>query len=287
MGQLELTIGALQVSKTGVDTGYTIQASVDGLDAPDYRESTYDKPGEDGAVLSSLFYSSRVLSFPGQITRSTAIAYETLRQALVAACAIARDSSNRPTPTVLTITTPGGSTYVCNAYPRKPVLPVENNSTGSFLLNFIVPDGLLYSSSAVLSGSITRPIGGGFTVPFTTPFTLAASSGGSVTLNNPGNTPSYPVITLTGPLTSPFLANSATGTFMQLNYTIAAGNTVVIDMANKTVMLNGNSSILGVKTSDSDWWPIKPGSNTISLSTSSSSDTGNAQLQYYPAYLGL
>lgn len=281
-----LTIGSLAVMSEGVDTGYIVVSTVEGLDAPEYREDTYDKPGEDGIVLSSLLYGARVVTFPGELIATDAATYETRRRALVAACAIQRDDDGQPTPTVVSLTTQAGNSYFFRGYPRRPVLPNEWGTTGKFNLNFVVPDGLLYENDQLLFGPITPPSGGGVLVPADVPASLAGTTGGAETVTNPGNTTSKPVLTLYGPLTNPYVSNTGTGTYMQLNYTIAGGNYVVIDMANKTIMLNGNSSILSVKESGSDWFGIVPGSNSISLSTSSSSDTGNLQGSFYAAHLG-
>jgi hypothetical protein len=50
-----------------------------------------------------------------------------------------------------------------------------------------------------------------------------------------------------------------------------AGDVVVIDMANRTVKLNG-SSIMGNKTSDSTWWGLQPGNNPVVLNSDSAGD---------------
>jgi hypothetical protein len=285
---ISLTIGSLQLMQDGTDTGYTVEMPIEGLDAAEYRESLYDKPGEDGAVLSSLFYGPRIISLPGHINATqTAAQYETKRRALATACAVRRDVNGQPLATRLSLTTRGGSSYFVDVFPRKPKFDYEYATTGNFQLHFVAPISVIYGSAQVSSGAISRPTGGGFTLPFILPVTSSATTGGSVTVANSGNTTSAPILTLTGPLTNPYVSNSATGEFVQLNYTIPGGSFVVIDMANKTVMLNGNSTILSVRTTDSSWWGVLPGSNSISLSTSSTSDTGNAVVTFYNAWSGI
>lgn len=281
-----LTVGSLQLMGTGV-TAYTVQTPIQGLDAPDYRTNTYDKPGEDGAVMSSLFYGGRTITLQGTITGQASTDYETNRAALASACAVQRDANGVPIPIVIAFTTLAGNSYFCNAYPNKPLFDYEYATYGHFQVSFYVPSGVLYGAAQINSGSITVPTGGGFILPVVLPIVSSGTVGGAVTLSNPGNVASYPILTLTGPLTNPYISNSATSLFVQLTYSLASGNTVTVDMANKTIMLNGSSSILSVKTTDSNWWNLPPNtSSTINLSTSSSSDTGTVVVTFYPAYIG-
>ena len=272
----------------GTDTGYTVELPIQGFDAPDYRETMYDKPGEDGSVLSSLFYGSRTITLTGHINaQATAAQYEALRRALASACAVQRDVNGQPKSSVINVTTRGGSSYFLNVFPRKPTFDYEYATTSNFLLHFVSADSVIYGAGQISSGSIMRPTGGGFILPFILPVASATTTGGSVTVANSGNSTALPIVTLTGPLTNPYVQNSATGTFVQLNYTIPGGSFVMIDMANKTVMLNGNSTILSTRTTDSDWWGILPGTNSISLSTGSTSNTGNVVVSFYNAYSGV
>jgi hypothetical protein len=218
------------------------------------------------------------------MSAATAAAYEQLRRNLGAACAVQRDSDGQPVPVVVNFTTRGGSEYFFNAYARKPVFDYEHATTGDFLLSFVVPDGLIYGADLVSSGAITRPSGGGFHLPTVVPISSSATTGGSVILTNPGTADAFPIITLTGPLTDPYISLSATGEFMQLNYDILGGDVITIDMANHTILLNGSLSLVSAKVSGSSWWSIPAGTTSISLSTSNTSDTGNAQVSFYPVF---
>lgn len=282
---LSFSIGSLQVLGTGV-TGYIVQRPIKGLDAPTYRQTSYDKPGEHGSVVTSLLYGGRVITLQGVIEGADAATYEANRRALQAACGIQTDSSGNPLPITLSWTTLGGSSYFAYGYPGQLLSDYEYATQSQFQISFTVADGAVYGAAQVQSGLITPPTGGGFSLPVSLPITAAATTGGSVTLNNPGNRTAYPILTLTGPLTNPLVNNSASGTYLLLNYTVPAGSVVTVDMTNKTIMLNGTQSILSTKTSDSSWWGIPPGSTSISVTTASSSDTGSAQVSFYPPYLG-
>ena len=283
---LNLYIGSLKVHDSVNATDLWLQTPITGFDSPDNRMTHYDKPGEDGAVVSAMYYSSRHVTLHGYIKGATPIIYEANRVAFIKACAQAKDASGYPTPTTITFTTLAGNTYYFNAYIKKPVMDYSQINSGKYMVDMVAADPYIYSSAARTT-TISRAIGGGAIVPFVVPVILAASSGGSSTLVNGGNGTSFPILKLTGPLTNPYVANTTVNKFVQLNYTITSSNYVLIDMAQKTIMLNGVTSVLSTKTSDSNWWALVSGNNNIQLSTGTSADTGNLTINYNDAYLGV
>lgn len=67
-----------------------------------------------------------------------------------------------------------------------------------------------------------------------------------------GDVDTYPVITITGPITNPVIENETTGEALRLEYEISAGDAVTIDCryGYKSVTLNGGARL--VLTDDSD-----------------------------------
>ena len=74
----------------------------------------------------------------------------------------------------------------------------------------------------------------------------------------------YPVWTVTGPALNPQLSVLTTNTTTTYAGTVAVGQTLVIDMFNKTATLNGTSVIGNVA---GDWANFKPGNNRVIYST--------------------
>jgi hypothetical protein len=74
----------------------------------------------------------------------------------------------------------------------------------------------------------------------------------------------YPIWEVTGPATNPELANLTTNTTLYYSGNIANGQKLVIDMNNKTAMLNGSSVIKNVS---GDWVYLASGNNKISYTT--------------------
>lgn len=281
----EFTLGSLQLLGTGI-TDYILQTPIEGLDAPDYRLNYYDKPGEDGGVVSSAFYGSRMVSLNGIVRGGSPQGFENARHALVAACAINKDSTGFPELTRLTFKTLAGNSYFIDAIVRRPIIAFDQVGYSKFLITAQASDPAIYGATVQSSGTIVRASGSGFIWPFIWPFTWGTSTGGSATLNNQGNMPTYPIITIRGSATNPFIYNTTLGRYMQLNYILGTNDVLVIDMKEKTITLNGVTSLLIYKTSGAEWWWLEPGNDVISYSTGSSSDTGTVEITWYNAYLG-
>lgn len=283
------TLGTLQIHSNTGAVDFWLQDPVEGLESPEYRTTDYDRAGEDGATISSQLYGGRSIMLRGVIKGASPSIYETNRRLFGQACAITRDSEGLPAPIRLTFTTLAGSTYYVDAYLKdRPVFASENIKSCHYLLKLVTADSFVRSNTATVSSTIVRPSGGGFILPVILPITSSAQTGGSGIVNNGGTVDVYPTLTLVGPLTNPYISNSTTGgPVMQLNYTIASGSSVVIDMKEKTIVLNGSSSLLSTRTDGSTWWALQPGNNTIAFSTGSTSDTGTLQLSFNAGFIGI
>lgn len=276
-------IDDFQIHTNTGDIGYWIQAPIDGLDSPEYRTTTYDRPGEHGANLTSLLYGGRLITLRGVIKGASPAQHETRRYDFSTALAISHDTYARPIAKVLKFTTVGGSTYRTNVYMRTaPRFDYDDIMHTRFLINLIATDPVIYTETQSTSGAILRPSGGGFVLPVTFPITSTAAVGGRATLNNAGNVPVYPeYIELTGPLTNPFIANASDDNrYIQLNYTIGSGDVVTIYPADHAIVLNGSSNLLSSRVAGSSWWKLQEGNNSIIFSTGSTSDTGTMELVY-------
>lgn len=74
----------------------------------------------------------------------------------------------------------------------------------------------------------------------------------------------YPVWTVTGPAINPQLSILTTNTTLNYTGTVTAGQTLIIDMFNKTATLNGSSVI---KNISGDWIYFNPGNNRVTYTT--------------------
>lgn len=278
----------LQIHSNTGAVQFFLQTPIQGLDFADVRFQSYDKPGEDGGQVSSLYYSGRSVILTGLFQGSSAAQYEANRKLLVQALAVRRDNTGIPQAIRCSFTTVGGSQLFFDGYlSKKPVFDWDQIKWGKFLIQLYVPSPVLLSGSLQTSSALSVASSGGTVLPWTLPVTLGASTGGSLNVLNNGNGTALPIMRLTGLLTNPQVINNSSGLSMKLNYTVPNGNYVDVDMANKVILLNGTSPILSTKADGSDWWGLDPGTTLIRLLTDSSADSGNVQLFYYHSYAGV
>lgn len=119
--------------------------------------------------------------------------------------------------------------------------------------------------------------GGGFSIPLTIPVTLTASSGGTLQVTNSGDFYAYPILRVYGPITNPNVINSTLGQRLVFSGSIASGDYWEIDLFNKTVKLNGLTSIRALTVASSDWF--KCGFGTTDLQLSGTNYTSTTKLR--------
>jgi hypothetical protein len=120
--------------------------------------------------------------------------------------------------------------------------------------------------------------GTGFTPPFAVPFTLGASSSGSVAVINAGNAPAPWTARLDGPLTNPTITYVEIGRRLAFQANggldLASGDYLELSTTGRSALLAGVSDRRTQLTIDSDWWELGPGSATFRLDA----DAGNGLL---------
>jgi hypothetical protein len=130
---------------------------------------------------------------------------------------------------------------------------VQTASTGLPIFN----NGLDWSTG----GGLNWSTGGGLNWGST-------ASSGSFTMANTGTAVSWPVFTLTGPLTLPTITSTA-GQMISYGASLGASDSLVIstDPANRYVQLNGSDRF--TLLTSAQWFPILPGSSvTVALGAS-------------------
>lgn len=287
----KLVVDTLTLRDLTAGTGLVYSVTgVQGLEAPEYRVGSYDRPGEDGSRVTTAFYSARLVTLNGdmQAPDGSVVTQETARQALAYAFRIQRDKYNYPTPTVVQVTTLDGGTYTLSGVVKSFKNELKYPTYSSWIAQLVCPDPAVYGTSLQTTGQIGIQVGGGAAFPLVFPITFAAGTGGTALLALSGNMNSWPLIYLRGALTNPRVYSVETGGLVQLAYsTTNATDVIVVDMANKTVMLNGATNLQPYLSTDSTWFSVLPQTNTFLFSTSSAGDTGTVEVVAYPAFLGV
>lgn len=157
----------------------------------------------------------------------------------------------------------------------------DTEKTWTYSLEVICPDPFKYGTS-LKSLTLDLPSSSGglrFPIRFPIQFTGTTVSGDGLAVNG-GNFPTVPLVRLDGPLTNPVITSLTVSRSVTYHDTIAAGEFVLIDMANWSALLMGTSSRSGKLTGSA--WAIQPGSNTISFRASAGS--GEALFQFRDCY---
>ncbi len=266
--------------------GYVVN-SHDGFDSPDVRLSSYNRPGEHGSVVTNQLYGGRTISLQGRIAAPTTTLYQQRRRDLQNALRIVKDSNAVSQPILLKFQTTDDLLLQTYIYAAKKLQFKERSPIFSeFYLELFAADYNFYDQSAQVV-TVSPPTGGGAVYPVIYPITYAAKTGGSVTVNNAGDSNSFPVITFNGVLTSPYISNSTTGETFGVSVSLATGDTLVCDMQNKTMLLNSTTNALQYFVSTNTWLSLVPENNIITLGSGLSSDTGNVSITFRSAYIGV
>ena len=166
-------------------------------------------------------------------------------------------------------------------------MEIEETFSSRLFLDLYSPKFILESQGTTI---VTIDIigGGGVTYPVIYPVIYGAESGSIGNVNNLGNARAFPLIYIVGPITNPIIQNTTTGKFMRLNLTLTAAEQIIIDTypSARTILKNGNQSMISSKSDNSTFWWLNPGVNVITLRSGISSDTGQAQIVWRDSYLG-
>lgn len=278
-------IDTLQVHSSTQRIGFSIAPNAQGDEMPSIRLSSYDKPGEFGSFVSNQLYGSRLITIEVLVYADDLVTFDVRRRALQSAVQIIKDENSVPIPKLLKFTTDAGLAMQVYGYCTKVKPLIKRNMFCRYAIEFTCP-GFVLESQTLKTATLTAPVGGGAVYPVVYPVIYAPSSGGVVTITNNGDAKAYVLITATGILTNPVINNVTVGRRMALDTTIGASDSVVIAMADKTILKNTNISIISKKTIGSRWFWLDPGVNIFRLTTDDSDDDGQVQVAYRDSYIG-
>ena len=269
----------------GTGSPYQIM-SVDGLEAlPGIRNQDDNRGYADGMFSGRDFLSGRsvtmLIQILGNSTGSAQANYNTLQRALL-------PQAQGTTPLYFLMSN-AVTEQVLNARVRALTATVDPNYTYGYILaqaTFFCPDPRYYdSNSQTASLAYTPPTGRTYNRIYDLVY-----GGGSAqittTITNNGWTDTYPLITLNGPIINPVLGNQTEGFELDFNVSLTDTDTLVVDLYNKLITLNGNPARNLLTTGQ--WFSAQPGNNLFYLSGNAGSTvvgvTG-ATVEWQSAYI--
>lgn len=273
----QIRLGNLVLSQKEIGT------SVKGLGSPSVRTSSGNYSGKDGGWISGQFYSTRQIVITGEFNSRNCSNLEAKKQEIITSLPIR-------TLIPMFITSFSGKVYYADVYFIDLQMDIEGSTFAPFQLTLLAPDPYLYDAgdgidpdSGYITQTIYKLVGGGYVTPYILP--VVWDSGSTPTsIDNTSDIYIYPIITLNGTFTNPIITNNTTGQFIQIGITTTIGDEIIIDMKNRTVILNGGS-ILPYKTGS--WWGLQTGINMVQLTSGSGGDNTEATLKYRIAYEGM
>lgn len=249
------------VLNTDVSLPFVDITGVSGLDSAPYRETQREHEGMDGGFMDADFERGRTIILTGTVY-ADADDLETYLDDLK--YDFAPSSSLVPF-------------YYKPAGRAERVLFVKplglqydwdtDRRTGQARIKckMFAEDPRQYDSSlqtVVLNFAAGAVIGIGFNLGFNLDFggTGAGASGSYVT--NAGNRPTPPTFVITGPCDTPAIIDETNGHSLTFNTVLAASDTLTVNIANRTVYLNGSTNKRSTLVNP-DWFYLPPGSTFI------------------------
>lgn len=128
---------------------------------------------------------------------------------------------------------------------------------------------------------------GGFAIPFDVPFNMTNHPTTTTsTLTNSGTAGSYPIVTIQGPVDGFVLLNQTTGKQLIFTGELSDSQTLVLDMYNRTAIVNNVTNAIVDVDLTSTWFWLQPGQNEIRLITQEDTPI-SAEFEWYDAYRGI
>ena len=183
----------------------------------------------------------------------------------------------------------GGGVRRVNVRPRRldqPGTLEQSRGLSTVDMQVVATDPRMYAD-AESSSSTSLPSGGtGLSWPLTWPLNWGTiTNSGLAVADNAGNYPAPVTIRVDGPVTNPSVENLTVGKTVELLLTVAAGDFVLIDPNERTVLLNGTASRYSALTAASEWWLLEPGVNEIRFQASTST-AATMTLTWRSAWIG-
>lgn len=254
-----------------------------GLDhLPDVRTSDTERPADHGMFGGTDFAGGRTVEVVLEVTGATEAAFRANVDDLGKATVF------RATEAPLSFRLPalGGDRRI-NCRPRRRALPDDIDyffRRSPATLQFFAADPRVYADAETVLSVVAATSGGGRTYDRVYPLTYAAGgTGGNLTFTNAGTFESRPVLTISGPCDTPKVESITEGKHLQVNVNVAAGETLVLDLDKRTVLLNGTASRYSSLATGSAWWVLRPGDNQIKFT--SASNVGTLEVRGRSAWL--
>lgn len=255
LADYEFEINGLELK---IDDGYIVE-DPDGLFARTIRTDDHPRSLRDGTDLGPDFVEGKAIVFAITVLQSDR---EQLLE-LLSALSMAWE----PGDTILRFAHPAGTRRVYGR-PRR-FLP-NTASIGAGEVNvqaeFVLGDPLQYDDELSTVEATEPFLTGGLSWPHAWPHGWGAAGPGAATLENAGDTDTFMagVVTAITDIEGFAITNVDTGELFSMTTPMLAGQTMALDFAARTVLLNGRTTRAAhIDRPQSTWFSLPPGETTV------------------------
>jgi len=152
--------------------------------------------------------------------------------------------------------------------------------------SLFAPDPRWYADGQSSLSMVLPTAASGRTYDRTYPMAYGGGTSGVETAANVGNVETFPTWTITGPVVNPRLENVTTGETLEMAITLAVGETLEVDMQERTVLLGGTASRYSTIVGAPDFWALAPGGNSVRFAADAYDAAASATIVWRSAWLG-
>lgn len=268
-----------------LDNGVIIEKKDFGF--PTVRQVQSPRSNAHGVYDNTTYFGDRVISISGSIIGTAGGGTLSRSEALAAIRAYCLPG-DRPQLRF----SADGSIYYAYLIVDNQSVPIESITHYKFTMAWRAAPFIQSAPNTGSAGHSGSSSVAATTFDITFDIDLNAGGGDSfseaVAVTNSGIVPTYPFITVTGPITSPSLNESTTDSSLVFNgLSLLAGETVLVDFEEHTATLDdGTSALEFIDWGESSWWTLPIGNSSVSLTGGSGYD-GNTEIsvQWSDRYL--
>lgn len=267
----------------GAGSAYQI-LSVEGLEGlPDLRVQDDNKGYIDGMFSGRDFLAGRYITITMQIFGSGATSaqtnYNTLQQYLIY-------QTSGTTPLYFKIPPTTLDQFIdCRVRGlRTGITPEYTYGMITAQVQFFAPDPRYYDNTLqTASLSVSNPPGRTYNRTYNLVYGYGTYATTTSVTNN-GWATAYPTITMNGPITNPIFGNTTTGQYLSLSGSYTNTDTLIIDLENRLITLNGASA--RNLLSSGVWFDAPPGTSQYYMTgLSTTAGVTAATVSWYSAYI--
>jgi len=231
-----------------------------GLDSAPIRETERDHEGVDGGFMDAEFEKGRPMMMDGEAFATAATLEDYLDQ-------LKYEWSPSTVAVPFYLRAPGQQDRVIFVKPRG----LRYDWAGDRRRGVVRVQFVMYAEDPRIYDAVEQDIniayGGEAGIGFAFDFEFDLDFGGGAEpagqyIDNAGNRPTPAILTIAGPIINPLIANDTNGGLLSFEINLGASDVLVIDLAAKTVLLNGTTNRRATLVQP-DWFLLDPGLNFI------------------------